>query len=249
MMIAHVVSVIAGENDHGIVIKPFSLQLLQDGTNSIVDFGNHTVIGSHHCPDILLIYFIGVDRRAAEIRIEGERLIGIARQQMQGVRIVHRTVGCRRIKGVVRADVADHHTEGLIAIPLIKTVEGTLCDPFAGIKRKIEIRLTALAVIESVIFWRKLKQTGFVVQIKTVDFTVLHQKMMIIVLEASAAVLLCQLKIGKSDVQISGSHVHFPDCGGLVSVFTQELWKSRIAGGQCTMVVPCSMLVHIQTAE
>ena len=150
---------------------------------------------------------------------------------------------------MVGADVADHHTEGLIAIPLIKTVEGTLCDPFAGIKRKIEIRLTALAVIESVIFWRKLKQTGFVVQIKTVDFTVLHQKMMIIVLEASAAVLLCQLKIRKSDVQISGSHMHFPDCGSLVSVFTQELWKSRIAGGQCTMVVPCSMLVHIQTAK
>ena len=185
----------------------------------------------------------------AEIGIEGERLIGIARQQMQGVRIVHRTVGCRRIKGVVRADVADHHTEGLIAIPLIKTVEGTLCDPFAGIKRKIEIRLTALAVIESVIFWRKLKQTGFVVQIKTVDFTVLHQKMMIIVLEASAAVLLCQLKIGKSDVQIGGGHMHFSDCGGLVSVLAQELRKSRIAGGKCAMVVPCSMLVHIQTAE
>ena len=76
---------------------------------------------------------------------------------MQGVRIVHRTVGRRRIKGVVGADVADHHTEGLIAIPLIKTVEGTLCDPFAGIKRKIEIRLTALAVIESVIHWRKME--------------------------------------------------------------------------------------------
>lgn len=169
---------------------------------------------------------------------------------MQGVRIVHRTVGCRRIKGVVRADVADHHTEGLIAIPLIKTVEGTLCDPFAGIKRKIEIRLTALAVIESVIFWRKLKQTGFCSADQNRSIlSVLHQKMMIIVLEASAAVLLCQLKIGKSDVQISGSHMHFSDCGGLVSVFTQELWKSRIAGGQCTMVVPCSMLVHIQTAE
>ena len=157
MMIAHVVSVIAGENDHGIVINPFLLQLLQDGTNSSVDFGNHTVIGSHHCPDILLIYVIGVDRRTAEIGIEGERLICIARQQMQEVRIVHRTVGCRRIKGVVRADVADHHTEGLIAILLIKAIKGTLCDPFAGIKRKIEVRLTALAVVESVIHWRKME--------------------------------------------------------------------------------------------
>ena len=76
---------------------------------------------------------------------------------MQGVRIVHRTVGCRRIKGVVRADVADHHTEGLIAILLIKAIKGTLCDPFAGIKRKIEVRLTALAVVESVIHWRKME--------------------------------------------------------------------------------------------
>ena len=132
---------------------------------------------------------------------------------------------------------------------VLKTIEGTLCDPFAGIKRTIEVRLTALAVVESVIPWRKLKQTGFVVQIKTVDFTVLHQKMMIIVLEASVAVLLCQLKIGKSDVQIGGGHMHFSDCGGLVSVLAQELWKSRIAGGKCAMVVPCSMLVHIQTAE
>ena len=86
------------------------------------------------------------------------------------------------------------------------------------------------------------------VQVKTVDFAVVHQPPVIIVLKAPDPVLLCQLHLRKADVLIGRIHVHFPDCRRMVALLPQNPRKCWISGRQRRLIVPRAVLVHIQAA-
>ena len=48
-------------------------------------------------------------------------------------------------------------------------------------------------------------------QIKTVNFTMFHQETVVIIFKTADSILLGKLHFGKTDILISGSHMHFSD--------------------------------------